>query len=336
MIGSQSLVLTASIGIAIFPVDAQDCAGLTRCAEQAVHAAKKAGRGQHRFFDEQMNARAVRHLQLEAELRRAIEQDELRLHFQPKIDASSGAIVGAEGLVRWQHRVRGLVHPDEFIGMAEETGLILPLTDWVLERACHSLREWSDAGLSNISLSVNLSASSFAGDRLIGKLDSLTSRFKLRPNSLLLEITETALMRDIESGAALLRKLSAMGYGLSLDDFGTGYSSLSHLTRLPLDELKIDRTFVTDVARGGRDGALATAIIALGRELGLQVVAEGIETWEQSIFLLSRGCNVQQGYLFSRPVAGLTFAELLRISHLQLASLDACGDELGELHLQSK
>jgi diguanylate cyclase (GGDEF)-like protein len=312
VVESQSLVLTASIGIAFFPGDAQDLPGLTRCAEQAVHAAKDAGRAQHRFFNEQMNAYAASRLLLEAELRQAIDQDELQLHFQPKVDATSGAIVGAETLVRWQHRERGLVSPGEFIPLAEETGLILPLTDWVLESACRRLREWSDAGLPSVPLSVNLAASSLTDMTLIGKLDALMQRFGLAPASLTLEMTETVLMRDVESGVALLEKLRARDYGLSLDDFGTGYSSLSYLKRFPMDELKIDRSFVTDAAHGGRDGALAGAIIALGRELGLQVVAEGVETPEQSAFLLRRGCNVQQGYLFSRPVTAAAFERLLR------------------------
>jgi diguanylate cyclase (GGDEF)-like protein len=309
---SQALVLTASIGIAFFPNDAQELSGLTRCAEQAVRAAKGAGRAQHRFFDEQMNAFAASRLLLEADLRRAIDEAELRLHFQPKVDAARGAIVGAEALVRWQHRERGLVPPDEFIALAEETGLILSLTDWVLEAACRSLREWSDAGLPSIPLSVNLPASSLTGTTLIGKLDALMLRYALSPSSLMLEMTETMLMRDVESSVALMESLRARGYGLSLDDFGTGYSSLSYLKRLPMDELKIDRAFVTDAARGGRDGALAAAIIALGRELGLKMVAEGVETPAQSAFLLRRGCNVQQGYLFSRPLPAAAFESLLR------------------------
>jgi EAL domain-containing protein (putative c-di-GMP-specific phosphodiesterase class I) len=186
------------------------------------------------------------------------------------------------------------------------------LTDWVLECACRNLREWSDAGLPAIPLSVNLAASSLEGVTLVGKLDGLMQRFGLQPESLTLEITESILMRDVESSMTLLQTLCDRGYGLSLDDFGTGYSSLSYLKRLPLDELKVDRAFVTDAERGGRDGALAATIIALGRELGLHVVAEGVETREQSAFLLQRGCNVQQGYLFSRPVPADAFAELLQ------------------------
>jgi diguanylate cyclase (GGDEF)-like protein len=322
---AQSLVLTASIGIAFFPNDAHDLAGLAHCAEQALHAGKDAGRAQHRFFDEQMNARAARRMRLEADLRRAIVQEELRLHYQPKVDATSGAVVGAEALVRWQHPERGMIPPGEFIGVAEESGLILPLTDWVLERACRNLREWSDAGLPAIPVSVNLAACSLTGVTLVGKLDALMLRFALQPHYLILEMTESILMRDVESGIALLQVLRDRGHGLSLDDFGTGYSSLSYLKRLPLDELKVDRAFVTDAERGGRDGALAATIIALGRELGLHVVAEGVETREQSAFLLRRGCNVQQGYLFSRPVAEPAFVELLRAGFVAVPDLVGSG-----------
>ncbi len=313
LIESQPLVLTASIGVAFFPTDAVDLPDLIRCAEQACDAAKTAGRAQHRFFNEQMNARASSRLLLEADLRRAIEENDLRLHFQPKVDAASGAIVGAEALVRWQHQARGSVPPDEFIALAEETGLILPLTDWMLESACLSLRAWSDAGLHQVPLSVNLAASSFTDVTLVAKLDALMHRHGLSSRRLTLEMTETMLMGDVASGVTLLETLRARGYQLSLDDFGTGYSSLGYLKCFPMDELKIDRAFITEAARGGRDGALAVAIITLGRELGLRVVvAEGVETPEQSAFLLRHGCNVQQGFLFSRPVPGDAFALMLR------------------------
>jgi diguanylate cyclase (GGDEF)-like protein len=310
VVESQSLVLTASIGIAFFPNDAADFAGLSRCAEQAVHAAQDSG-APHRFFDERMNAHAARKLVLEAELRRAIAGGELRLHFQPKVDAGTLGIVGAEALVRWQHPERGLLGPGEFIPLAEETGLILPLTDWVVEAACRHLREWLDAGMRMVPLSVNLSAPSITCTRLPDLLDGLIERFSLMPECLTLEMTETMLMRDGNAAIPQLERLRARGYGLSLDDFGTGYSSLSYLKRFPVGELKIDRAFVTDVERGGRDAALAAAIIALSRELGLNVVAEGVETQAQSEFLLKRGCRVQQGYLFSKPLPATEFALLL-------------------------
>jgi diguanylate cyclase (GGDEF)-like protein/PAS domain S-box-containing protein len=320
-VAGQSLVLTASIGIALFPTDAQDAAGLARCAEQALRVAKAAGRGQHRFFDEALNTRAASRLQREAALRHAIEVGQLCLYFQPKKDARSGAWTGAEALVRWQHPERGLVPPNEFIPLAEETGLIMPLTDWLLETACRQLRAWADAGLPCLPLSVNLAAPNLADPGLPDKLNTLTRRFDVPASWLVLEITETMLMRNVESVVARLQALRSQGYGVSLDDFGTGYSSLSYLKRFPIDELKIDRAFVTDVARGGRDGALATAIIALARGLELRVVAEGVETVEQSAFLLQQGCWLQQGYLFSRPLPAEAFEALLRAHAQQLEAV---------------
>ncbi|EYC52679.1 diguanylate cyclase [Hylemonella gracilis str. Niagara R] len=312
LVDAQPLVLSASIGIALFPGDARDFTGLMRCAEQAARAAAEAGGAQHMFFDEALNARARDRVLLETELRQAIRVGQLCLYYQPKVDVRDGRIVGAEALVRWQHPRRGLIPPGNFIPMAEESGLIVPLTDWVLHAACGSLRRWADAGLPSLPLSVNLPASSLSDARLLDQLDALMQRYELRPSCLMLELTETMLMRDVTSAISVLERLRAQGYGLALDDFGTGYSSLNYLKRLPVSELKIDRAFVIDVARGGRDGALAAAVITLGKELGLQVVAEGVETQEQSEFLSVRGCVLQQGYLHSRPVALGEFEAMLR------------------------
>ncbi|MBU0587094.1 MAG: bifunctional diguanylate cyclase/phosphodiesterase [Gammaproteobacteria bacterium] len=311
VIDAQPLVLSASIGIAMFPGDAQDLMGLMRCAEQAARAADDAGGAQHKFFDEALDARARDRALLEAELRQAIPAGQLCLHYQPKVDVRSGRIVGAEALVRWQHPQRGLIMPGRFITLAEESGLIVPLTSWVLHAACNSLRCWADAGLRSLPLSVNLPASSLADVRLLDQLDELMQHYGLSPSSLMLELTETMLMHDVASVIDVLDRLRARGFGLSLDDFGTGYSSLSYLKRLPVSELKIDRSFVTDVARGGRDGALAAAVITLGSELGLQVVAEGVETTEQSEFLLGRGCVLQQGFLYSKAVPLAEFEQML-------------------------
>jgi diguanylate cyclase (GGDEF)-like protein len=309
---AQTVVLSASIGIAMFPGDAQDMVGLTRCAEQAARVAVQAGGDQHKFFDEALNARAKERVVLEAELRHAIQAGQLCLHYQPKVDARSTCLVGAEALVRWQHPERGLILPDRFIPLAEETGLIAPLTEWVLHAACKSLRRWSDQGLRTLPLSVNLPASSLADAGLPDLLARLMRQYGLPSSSLVLELTETMVMHDVETAICVLSALRGMGFGLSLDDFGTGHSSLSHLKRLPMSELKIDRAFITDAARGGRDGALAAAIITLGSELGLQVVAEGVETREQSAFLLSRGCALQQGYLFSKPVPQAAIEQMLQ------------------------
>ena len=319
------LVLTASIGIAMFPRDAADTRGLARCAEQAVHAAKSSGRSQYRFFDEAMNERASMRLIQETELRRGIADGQLRLHYQPKVDARSGAIVGAEALVRWQHPRQGLVPPDQFIALAEESGQILALTDWVLETACTDLRRWTDAGLPVVPVSVNLASPSFACDTLPVQLTELIERHGLLANSLLLEVTESLLMSDVERVVDRLAALRAIGFRVSLDDFGTGYSSLSYLKRFPIDELKIDRAFVTDIWRGGRDGAIAASIIALGREFGLRVVAEGVETSRQAEHLVSLGCYCQQGFLFARPMPAEDLAALLASNSASGAAAQTTG-----------
>ena len=264
-----------------------------------------------------MNAQAARRLLIESDLRRAIGDGELRLHFQPKVDAGTGRIVGAEALVRWQHWEPGLLPPGEFIPLAEETCLILPLTAWVTESACHTIRHWLDAGLSGVRISINLAAPSLSDATLLDKLGYLMERYALTPNSLILEVTETMVMGDVEHSVGMLERLRSKGYRLSLDDFGTGYSSLSYLKRLTIDELKIDRSFVIECANGGRDAALASAIIALGHELGLRIVAEGVETQAQSTFLLGHGCAVQQGFLFSRPVSPSDFEVSLRRGGIQ-------------------
>jgi diguanylate cyclase (GGDEF)-like protein len=318
VVDTQPLVLSASIGIAMYPGDAQDLAGLARCAEQAARAAVAAGGGQHTFFDPALNARARERVVLEAELRHAIQAGQFCLHYQPKIDVRRQQIVGAEALVRWRHPKRGLILPGHFISLAEESGLIEPLTDWVLHAACASLRSWADTGLRVVPLSVNLPASSLADARLLDQLDALMQRYGLQPANLMLELTETMLMREADSAIAALERLRARGYCLSLDDFGTGYSALSYLKRLPVSEIKIDRSFITDVARGGRDGALAAAVITLGRELGLQVVAEGVETAEQADFLLGRGCGLQQGYLYARPLPQDAFEQMLKTEVMPL------------------
>jgi EAL domain-containing protein (putative c-di-GMP-specific phosphodiesterase class I) len=242
----------------------------------------------------------------------------LRLHYQPKVDAATGASVGAEALVRWQHPVRGLVPPGEFIPLAEESGLIGPLTDWVLQAACTDLRARADAGLPPLPVSVNLAAPSFADPALPARLLALLAHHGLVPASLVLEVTESLLMTDVERAVQRLAALRAAGFAIALDDFGTGYSSLSYLNRFPVDELKIDRSFVTDVALGGRHSAIAASVIALGREFGLRVVAEGVETAAQAEFLLRQGCRQQQGYLHARPMPAEAFAQRL---HDELAAV---------------
>jgi diguanylate cyclase (GGDEF)-like protein len=310
LLDGQELVLTASVGMAMFPRDATDADGLVRCAEQALYTAKAAGRAQHRFFDEAMNEAASARLARETDLRHAIAQGQLRLHYQPKVDAASGNTVGAEALVRWQHPQRGLVPPGEFIALAEETGLIGPLTDWVLDAVAHQ-RQRADAGLPLLPVSVNLAAPAFADATLPDRLLRLLARHDLTPACLVLEVTESLLMHDVDRAVQRLSALRAQGFAIALDDFGTGYSSLSYLNRFPVDELKIDRSFITEVARGGRHSAIAASIIALGREFGLRVVAEGVETAAQAEALLRLGCRQQQGYLHARPMPAEDYAHRL-------------------------
>jgi len=310
-IDGSELVLTASAGIALYPRDSGNNHDLARCAEQALHAAKSQGRAQRRFFDEAMNEYASIRLAKESELRRAIADRQLRVHYQAKVDARSGTMVGAEALVRWQHPTRGLVPPGDFIALAEESGQILALTACVLETVCSDLARWRNAGQTVVPVSVNLASPSFSSDALPAQLTDLVQRHGLTPAALVLEVTESILMADIDRVVVRLEGLRALGFSVSLDDFGTGYSSLSYLKRFPIDELKIDRTFVTDAWRGGRDGAIAASIIALGREFGLRVVAEGVETPEQAQHMVKMGCVYQQGFLFSRPVPADEFARLL-------------------------
>ncbi|KFB70251.1 MAG: Bacteriophytochrome cph2 [Candidatus Accumulibacter phosphatis] len=259
-----------------------------------------------------MNAAASRKLHLENELRHAIAEDELRLHFQPKVDAASGQLAGAEALVRWQHPQRGLLGPGHFIPLAEESGLIVALGDWVLATAARHLRKWADAGLEALRLSINLASPSFLQENITQKCCDAMRCAGVSPQQLILELTESLLVVDAENTIARLNDLRASGFALSLDDFGTGFSSLSYLKRFPLDELKIDRSFVADLTKGGKDAAIALSIIELGRQFGMHVVAEGVETRAQASFLLAHGCPIQQGYLYSQPLPLDRFEALLR------------------------
>jgi diguanylate cyclase (GGDEF)-like protein/PAS domain S-box-containing protein len=317
-VDGHEVVMTASVGIAMFPRDAADHRTLARCAEQAAYDAKADGGGRSRFFDAAMNDAASMRLMRETELRHAIAAGELRLHYQPKVDATDGRIVGAEALVRWQHPQRGLLLPGEFILIAEEAGLILPLTDWVLNAACLDQRRRRDAGLLAVPVSVNLSGASLAQDGLAAQLRELLQRHGGAAEHLVLEVTETQLMKDPQAAARRLGELRDAGLRMSLDDFGTGYSSLSYLQQFPVDELKIDRSFVADVPSGNGHGAIARAVIALAREFGLHVVAEGVETREQAEFLVRQGCRVHQGYLYARPMDRAAFDELLARGRISL------------------
>ncbi len=300
-IEGHDLVITPSIGIAIAPDDAATIEGLLKAADTAMYHAKSSGKNKFMYYNASMDAASVERLTLENELRRAIEQNELVLHYQPQVDTRTGAVVGAEALMRWQHRELGLVPPFKFIPLAEEMGLIGALGEWGLEEACRHMVALQTMGLDLPKVSVNVSALQF-NQTFIKRVSEVLARTGLRPLRLQLELTEGIMMDDKEATILALSNLKDIGVKLSIDDFGTGYSSLSYLSRFPLDELKIDRSFVIDFDKSENDASLVTAIIAMGRSMRLHLVAEGVETHEQYHFLRNQGANVIQGFLFSKPV----------------------------------
>jgi len=302
MAGGHELRVSTSIGIAIYPGDGGNQHDLLTNADAAMYHAKGLGRNAYSFFEPSMNADVHQQLQLVQDLRRAVERHELVLHYQPKFNAPNGPIMGVEALVRWQHPQRGLVPADEFIPLAEKTGLIVPLGAWVLDEACRQMAQWQREGHSGWSVAVNLSALQFGHAALIDTVRETLARHALDPRSLMLEITESTAMRDVDASLQILQQLDAMGVRISIDDFGTGYSSLLYLKRLPASELKIDRGFVRDLAHDTEDAAIVSAIVALGQTLNLRIVAEGVETAEQQAFLTRLGCHSLQGYLLGRPM----------------------------------
>ncbi|WP_448135491.1 putative bifunctional diguanylate cyclase/phosphodiesterase [Stenotrophomonas rhizophila] len=310
LIDALELQVTASLGIALYPADATDERALMAHADAAMYHTKDSGRNGYTFFTESMHVSANRQLKLLQELRRAIQRDELVLHYQPKFPANGRALIGAEALVRWQHPELGLLSPDNFIPVAERSGLILPLGDWVLDRACAQLRQWHDAGYPDWSMAVNLSPLQFASSSLLETVRRTLEKHALDPRHLTLEVTETTAMKDVEASLQILHGLTDMGVNISIDDFGTGYSSLLYLKRMPATELKIDRAFVRDLEDNAEDAAIVSSIIALGRSLQLQIVAEGVETDGQRQYLSDLGCDLLQGYHLGRPVAADAFLRL--------------------------
>jgi diguanylate cyclase (GGDEF)-like protein len=299
-VGGRSVFATASIGIALSRSSHHRPADLLREADIAMYQAKAKGKASYALFDAEMGSSALRRLELETDLRRAIEQEQLRVEYQPVIDLLRGKIVALEALVRWQHPERGLVPPIEFIALAEETGLILPLGRWVLEQACRQTRIWrAHLGPDAPSVSVNLSAKQFQHPDILEDVARTVRAAALPASSLTLEITETVVMEDAESNSVTLRRLKDLGVKLAIDDFGSGYSSLGYLKRFPVDMLKIDRAFVSGLGRDPEDTAIVEAVIGLAHTLGMRVTAEGVETSQQLTQLKMLGCDLGQGYYFS-------------------------------------
>ncbi|MDP2196421.1 MAG: EAL domain-containing protein [Rhodocyclaceae bacterium] len=301
----------ASIGISIYPRDGFDTESLLRMADIAMYRAKQSGQDSYAFYSHEMNRRALDRLKIESGLRRGIDRNELFLHYQPKVDIQSGRIVGAEALVRWNHPERGLVPPGDFIPVAEESGLIVRLSAWVLDAALRQAHDWHAAGCAPLKVAVNLSARDFSPG-LAARVAALLASHGVPPSWLELEITEGMLTHGNREVITLMDEVAALGVSLSLDDFGTGYSSLSYLKRFPIDTLKIDRSFVTGIPDDSNDCAIAGAIVSMAQRLGHRVIAEGVETAEQLAFLKSLGCQEMQGYYFSAPVAAEEFTAMLK------------------------
>jgi len=312
-IDGQELYITCSAGVSLYPADAPDVETLLKNADVAMYRAKEHGRNNFQFYTPEMNDLANERLALEHSLRRALERNELLLHYQPKVNLETGMIVGAEALLRWQHPEWGLIAPERFIPIAEETGLIVQIGAWVIRAACNQARLWQDAGLPPVVMSVNLSARQFRQESFVKVVTQILHETGLKPEQLEMELTESMLMHNANAAISILGGLKSLGVRLSLDDFGTGYSSLSYLSRLPIDTLKIDRSFVQHI--GDQDecdnGILAQAIISLGHSLNLTVIAEGVETGEQLQFLKAHQCDEVQGFYFCKPTVAGEFAKML-------------------------
>jgi EAL domain-containing protein (putative c-di-GMP-specific phosphodiesterase class I) len=311
-VGGHELVVSASLGISLLPDYAREISALISQANMAVQHAKHLGGNTFQFFTDNLQACTLERLQLENRLRKAIDDGQLEVFYQPKLDLRDDSLSAAEALVRWRHPEQGLIAPGEFIGLAEETGLIVPIGEFVLRQACYQACEWQRQGLANIRVSVNLSVHQLRQGNLASLVRQVLDETGLAPHWLELELTESQMLDNVDSVIATFQQLRNLGVKLAIDDFGTGYSSLSYLKRFPVDYVKIDQTFIRDLSPGGEDAAITRAIIAMAHSLELKVVAEGVETQAQMDFLKSQACDEIQGFLISRPIEASAFAELLR------------------------
>lgn len=309
-------IITASIGISLFPQDGRDVTRLVQDADTAMYRAKELGRGHFQFYTPELTIHAIERMAIETALRAGLKRNEFLLHYQPQISLSTGEVVGVEALIRWQHPERGLMLPDAFIRLGEETGLILPIGHWVLQTACRQVQAWFNTGVAPITLAVNISARQLAGDKaLVDQVRDILEETGLPPACLQLEITETAIMRNAEEASEVVRRLKSLGVSIAIDDFGTGYSSMMYLKRFAVDKLKTDQSFVRDIVSDANDRAITEAIIGLGHSLRVKVIAEGVESVEQRLFLREHGCDEMQGFLFSPPLPEQECVRLLKRLH---------------------
>ncbi|HEY3730056.1 MAG TPA: EAL domain-containing protein [Steroidobacteraceae bacterium] len=324
--GGHRLVVTPSIGIALYPQDGTDIEDLLVKADMAMYQAKDQGRNGYAFYGHSMAVRSLGRLELENDLRTAFQNNDFQIFYQPKVELATGAIVGVEALLRWHHAVRGWIAPDVFIPVAEETGLIAELGDWVIRECCKQLSAWASDGLGYLSIAVNVSVQQFARMDFVESVLRSLWQYSVRPEKLELEITESLLMRNVDDTTACMKRFRAAGVTLSIDDFGTGYSSLGYLRQFPVDALKIDRSFVKDLHTSDDDAAICAAIIAMARELKLKVIAEGVSNTEQLDFLREHRCDLVQGYLISQPIPVADLLNLLRNTPSVLAVKPAGSD----------
>jgi len=311
LVDGHEIFMTASIGISVCPIDGEDVESLMKHAGSAKDFARKQGSNNYQFFSSEMNAQSKERIKMESNLRKALDNNEFELHYQPKINAETHKLVGMECLLRWNHPENGSIPPAAFIPAAEELGLIVPIGEWVLKEACQTTSEWIKSGYKNLKLSVNVSPKQFNEINLRKSIASAIRSSGLDPQNLVLEITESMLMGDVEHYITLLQHIVDLGVGFSLDDFGTGYSSLSYLKKFPIHELKIDRSFLTNVPEINEDNSIVKAIISMAHSLGLNLIAEGVESVEQLDFLRQHNCNVIQGFYYSKPLSKADFTEFL-------------------------
>jgi diguanylate cyclase (GGDEF)-like protein len=326
VLGRNDCHITVSVGISVYPADGVDSQTLLKAADVAMYRAKEIGRNNYLRYAPSMNVHTLERLELESDLRHALERGEFFLHYQPKVETATGMITGTEALLRWNHPLHGLIPPNTFIPLAEETGLIVSIGEWVLATACARNKAWQDQGLTNLTVSVNLSARQFGDPMLLKNLTRIISASGLDPSGLELEITESMVMSYGACAVAVLENLKSIGVQIAIDDFGTGYSSLAYLKRFPIDTLKVDRSFIRDIPADSSDMKITRAIIALAHGLKLKVVAEGVETADQLKFLRAHHCDSVQGYFLHRPLAEAEVTEVLelnRLDHLERLAISA-------------